>query len=64
LPGRFDDTLDVYTYIEQARGARLIVLQEVKRADELLFSARVTVTCVDLEGRVTRLPAIIRQSAA
>ena len=64
LPGRFDDTLDVYTHIDQARGARLVVLQEVKRADELLFSARVTVTCVDLEGRVTRLPAIIRQSAA
>ncbi|MEM6578703.1 MAG: tol-pal system-associated acyl-CoA thioesterase [Pseudomonadota bacterium] len=59
-PGRFDDLLDVHTHVEQARGARLVMRQEVKRGQEILFSARVTVTCVDAAGRVTRFPANIR----
>ncbi|MEM6481290.1 MAG: tol-pal system-associated acyl-CoA thioesterase [Pseudomonadota bacterium] len=63
-PGHFDDLLDVYTHVETARGARLIVLQEIKRGDELLFSAKVTVTCVNASGRVTRLPASIRPHPA
>lgn len=62
-PARFDDLLEVYTRVEQARGARLVMRQEVQRGDEVLFSARVTVTCMDAAGRVTRLPANIRLSA-
>ena len=60
-PARFDDELEVVTKVEQARGARLVMTQEVRRDANLLFHARVTVACVDAAGRVARLPASIRR---
>lgn len=63
-PGHFDDELDVYTRLIEARAARLVVRQEVRRDKMVLFGAKVTLTCVDAAGRVTRLPAGIRQKSA
>jgi len=58
---RFDDELVVETVTKSVTGVRLIMWQEVKRGDELLFQAEVTVVCVNDDGQVTRLPANIRQ---
>lgn len=58
---RFDDDLVVETVTKSVSGVRLIMWQEVKRGDELLFQAEVTVVCVNDDGQVTRLPANIRQ---
>ncbi|SDU34974.1 tol-pal system-associated acyl-CoA thioesterase [Stappia sp. ES.058] len=55
-PARIDDALEVVTRLESARGARLCLAQEVRRAETPLFSARVTVAVISAEGRPRRLP--------
>ncbi len=60
-PTKYDDTLVVETTMQAGSGVRLVVRQDVKRDDTLLFSAIVTIVCMTVEGAVARLPAAIRQ---
>jgi len=62
MPARFDDALIVQTTIAQKTGARIVFDQRVRRGDDLLFQAAVTVVCLDENGAVQRLPAVIRQA--
>lgn len=57
---KYDDQLTVHTTPLQVTGARLVFRQEVKRGDELLFSAVVTIAALNKTGQPTRLPANIR----
>ncbi|WP_029059403.1 tol-pal system-associated acyl-CoA thioesterase [Stappia stellulata] len=58
-PARIDDALEVVTRLDGARGARLCLAQEVRRAGALLFSASVTVAVISFDGRPRRLPAAL-----
>ncbi len=55
-PAHFDDELTVYTALQQATGAKLVLDQTVLRAGEALFFARVTLVCLTAAGKATRLP--------
>jgi len=57
----FDDALVVETWVEAVKGVRLIMRQEVKRGDDRLFSALVTIAMLDAAGKPQRLPAVFRQ---
>jgi len=59
--GRLDDQLVVETQVKSVTGVRLVMEQSVKRGEDILFQALVTVVCMTLEGHPTRLPANIRQ---
>ena len=61
-PAKYDDELVVETTMAQGSGVRLVVKQDVKRGADLLFSATVTIICMNEAGTVVRLPAIIRRS--
>ena len=61
-PARFDDTLVVATEVDQVSAARLVVRQDVRRGETLLFSALVTIICMSEAGSPVRLPAMIRRS--
>ncbi|MBO9475376.1 MULTISPECIES: tol-pal system-associated acyl-CoA thioesterase [unclassified Shimia] len=56
-----DDELTVETEVRNVTGVRLTMDQRVKRGEELLFQAVVTVVCVNEAGQPVRLPANIRQ---
>ena len=56
-----DDELVVETDVLQVTGARLVMDQWVKRGDEAIFHAVVTVVVVSDNGQVARMPANIRQ---
>lgn len=55
-PARFDDLLTVTTEVARIRGASVEMAQEVRRAGQPLFRARVTVACMGTDGRPRRLP--------
>lgn len=55
-PARLDDELVVETWVESLKPVRMVMGQEVKRGEEVLFRAMVTVICMTLEGRPVRLP--------
>lgn len=59
-PARFDDQLSVQTRVQTVTGARLVMEQEATRDGDLLFSAIVTIVCINETGQPARLPANIR----
>ncbi len=59
-PARFDDALEVETETLTVSGARLVMVQKVTRGVDLLFSATVTIVCLNEAGQPARLPANIR----
>lgn len=60
-PAKFDDELQVETSVEQVTAARLVLAQVVKRGEQPLFQAVVTIVCVADTGAPARLPANIRR---
>lgn len=59
-PAKFDDALQVETSVEQVTAARLVLTQVVKRGEQPLFQAVVTIVCIADTGAPARLPANIR----
>ncbi|MBD9526478.1 tol-pal system-associated acyl-CoA thioesterase [Paracoccus sp. PAR01] len=55
-PARFDDDLTVQSSIHEMGAARIIMCQKVRRGDQLLFSAVVTLVCITEAGRPVRMP--------
>lgn len=62
LPAKFDDDLSVETRLDAMTGARIVLTQEVKRGEELLFSALVTIVALTETGAPSRLPAKLRRN--
>ncbi|WP_375570213.1 tol-pal system-associated acyl-CoA thioesterase [Seohaeicola saemankumensis] len=60
LPARLDDALVVETEVIQVTGARLVMDQVVKRGEDRLFHAVVTVVVITDTGHPARMPANIR----
>ncbi len=58
VPAKFDDELVVETSLERLSTARIVLRQVVKRGDETLFVAVVTLVALTTSGRPTRLPAL------
>ncbi len=60
-PARLDDLLTVETETVQLTGVRWILEQKVKRGEDVLFQAVVTVVMMTDTGHPARMPANIRQ---
>ena len=56
-PALIDNLLEVETRFIEFAGARMELVQTVRRASEKLFEAQVTVALVDGQGKPKRLPA-------
>lgn len=60
-PARIDDLLLVDTRFETIAGARMLLAQRIRRGDEILVTAGVTIALIDpTTGRPQRLPAAVR----
>jgi acyl-CoA thioester hydrolase len=53
---RFDDILDVTTWLEWVRGASLAMGYEIKCGDQLVLTGRTEHASVNDDGRVRRIP--------
>ena len=58
-PAVLDDVLDVVTFPQEVRGASVTLLQECRRADDLLVTARVRVAFIS-GGKAQRIPKALR----
>ncbi len=61
-PGRYDDLLVVETIPKEIGRAKFVVDQVVRRGEDRLFEAEVTIAILSAEGRPARIPAEIRQA--
>ncbi len=59
-PAKFDDVLEVETTLIEMGGARFELAQRVKRGEELVFSAKVTVAIIGKDGRPQRISAALK----
>lgn len=57
---KLDDLLEVTTRTHEIGGARVVMEQDLKRGEETIATARVTVVCIDRDGRPHRVPADLR----
>jgi acyl-CoA thioester hydrolase len=55
-PARMDDILAIETLTEKAGGAKMVLVQEIRRDGTLLIAARVTIAIINGKGRPRRLP--------
>ena len=60
LPARFDDVVEVRTFVQGVTGARIVLGQDVWRGDQRLFASVVTLVALTDQGRPARLPKGIR----
>jgi len=61
-PARLDDTLAVSVQLESLGKARCVFAQEVRREDEVLVKAKVTVACVTGEAfKPVEIPEALRR---
>ena len=57
-PAQLDDELQATVSIAQLRGASMVMQQSVRRGDEVLAEATITIACVDRAGvKPRRIPA-------
>jgi len=63
-PAKFDDVLTVTTELVAETGARIVLEQAVLRGEERLFTATVTLVCLNESGAAARLPAHVRRKLA
>ncbi|MBN8996158.1 MAG: tol-pal system-associated acyl-CoA thioesterase [Rhizobiales bacterium] len=61
-PARIDDLVEVETRPGDIRGASIVLRQVVRRGDEKLVEADVTVVMINLEGRARRIPDTLRRA--
>lgn len=59
-PGRYGDTVKVYTRPEKLGNASLHFIQEIKRGEVTLVIARVVWACVNKDLKPTKIPEEIR----
>jgi len=57
---KFDDELVVETSPVQVTGARIVLQQDVKRDEEVLFTSQVTLVALSDTGQPVRLPSNLR----
>lgn len=59
-PARIDDILEVHTRPLPGKGVRLLVSQSIRRGNEVLVEAALTIVAVTAAGRPRRLPDALR----
>ena len=58
-PAVLDDLLDIVTVLQEVRGASIGLLQECRRSDDILVSARVRVAFIS-GGKAQRIPKALK----
>jgi acyl-CoA thioester hydrolase len=64
LSARFDDRLEIKTWLEWVRGASLCMAYRIECDGRLLVSGLTEHAAVNLEGRVRRIPKVDRERLA
>jgi acyl-CoA thioester hydrolase len=61
-PARMDDVLEVVTRCSEVGNASLVLTQEVRRDQEVIMRAKVTVVLVGKSGKPQRIGALVRNA--
>ncbi|TWT89562.1 acyl-CoA thioesterase [Neorhodopirellula pilleata] len=60
-PARYDDQIELTTRIVNVTAAKIVHEYEIKRGDQVLVQATVTLAVIDRQGRLQRVPESLIQ---
>lgn len=60
-PARLDDEITVETCVSAVKNASFIMKQSIFCHDRLLFTMDVVLACVDLDGKLAKLPEFLQE---
>lgn len=59
-PARYDDAIVVHTTIVKITAAKIVHRYEIRRDEKLLFTADITLACIDRSGQLQMVPEQLR----
>ncbi|MDP3789805.1 MAG: thioesterase family protein [Candidatus Omnitrophota bacterium] len=63
-PARYSDEITIFTHIGKLGNASIEFLQEIKKEDTVLVTAKVVLACIGSDFKVKPLPIEIKQTLA
>ena len=63
VPAKLEDKLQIYSSIESLSKASFIMLQNIKRGNDLIIKAKVKLVTVNEKGKPIKIPSILEKNA-
>ena len=60
-PSKLEDTLQIYSSIESFNKASFVIIQNIKKDDNLIVKAKLKLVTVNQEGKPTKIPSVLEK---
>ncbi len=60
-PAKLEDKLQIYSTIESFKKASFIILQNIKKNDDLIIKAKLKLVTVNKEGKPIKIPSVLEK---
>ena len=60
-PSKLEDTLQIYSSIESFNKASFVIIQNIKKDDNLIVKAKLKLVTVNQEGKPIKIPSILEK---
>jgi acyl-CoA thioester hydrolase len=60
-PAKLEDKLQIYSSIESFNKASFVMIQNIKKNDDLIIKAKVKLVTVNKEGKPTKIPSVLEK---
>ena len=60
-PSKLEDTLQIYSSIESFHKASFVIIQNIKKDDNLVVKAKLKLVTVNQEGKPIKIPSILEK---
>ena len=58
-PSKLEDRLQIYSSIESINKASFVMIQYIKKDDDLIVKAKIKLVTVNIEGRPIKIPSVL-----
>mgnify|MGYP001257523563 FL=1 len=59
-PSKLEDRLQIYSSIESLNKASFVMIQNIKKDDDLIVKAKIKLVTVNYEGRPIKIPSVLK----
>ena len=60
-PSKLEDTLQIYSSIESFNKASFVIIQNIKKDDNLIVKAKLKLVTVNREGKPIKIPSVLEK---
>ena len=64
VPAKLEDKLKIYSSIELFNKASFVIIQNIKKDDNLIVKAKLKLVTVNQEGKPTKIPSVLEKKLA